>query len=279
MEQKRIIIEGQETPYLIRDNGTIWSEIRNRELKGTLQRNEYHTVYLSFNGKQYNFMLHRLVAEYFCDNPNNYTIVHHKDGNPHNNQASNLEWVNSKINNATENRRKRAIKREAEDFNSSKNWKVCPFDEDYLINDEGQVWNRKIKRMLIPSERNGYLRASMKDKKYSIHRLVWETFNEPIPEGYYIDHIDGDRSNNNLSNLRLTTQSDNMRNAMENGHRGQIYVLQYDKKGNFLQEFDSIQKAADAMGVTHAAIRSAINRNGTCKGFIWKKKDTSLNTP
>ena len=43
MEQKRIIIEGQETPYLIRDDGTIWSEIRNRELKGTLQRNEYHT--------------------------------------------------------------------------------------------------------------------------------------------------------------------------------------------------------------------------------------------
>ena len=76
MEQKRIIIEGQETPYLIRDNGTVWSEIRNRELKGTLQRNEYHTVYLSFNGKQYNFMLHRLVAEYFCDNPNNYTIVY-----------------------------------------------------------------------------------------------------------------------------------------------------------------------------------------------------------
>lgn len=101
MEQKHIIIEGQETPYLIRDDGTVWSEIRNRELKGTLKRNEYHTVYLSFNGKQYNFMIHRLVAEYFCDNPNNYTIVHHKDGNPHNNQASNLEWVDSKINNAT----------------------------------------------------------------------------------------------------------------------------------------------------------------------------------
>ena len=54
MEQKRIIIEGQETPYLIRDNGTIWSEKRNRELKGTLQRNEYHTVYLTFNNRQYN---------------------------------------------------------------------------------------------------------------------------------------------------------------------------------------------------------------------------------
>ena len=79
-----------------------------------------------------------------------------------------------------------------------------------------------------------------------------------------------------MSNLRLVTQSDNMKNAMKNGHKGQILVLQYDKKGNFIQEFESIQKAADAMGVSHAAIRSAIDRNGTCKNYIWQK---ALNTP
>lgn len=274
MEQKRIIIEGQETPYLIRDDGIVWSEIRNRELKGTLQRNEYHTVYLSFNGKQYNFMIHRLVAEYFCENPNNYTIVHHKDGNPHNNHADNLEWVNSKINNASENRIKRKEKGEATDFNPNKKWKVCYFDSDYLISDDGEVWNNKLKKMLIPSKRNEYLRASMKNKKHSIHRLVWETFNGPIPEGYCIDHIDGNRANNSISNLRLTTQSENMKNAMKNGHKGQIPVLQYDKEGNLIKEYKTIQEAADAIGVTHPAIRSAINRGGTCRGFLWKKKDT-----
>ena len=123
MEQKRIIIEGQETPYLIRDDGTVWSEIRNRELKGTLQRNEYHTVYLSFNGKQYNFIVHRLVAEYFCENPNNYTIVHHKDGNKHNNRADNLEWVNNKINSAAENKKSFKIEFSNEIADLTKEWK------------------------------------------------------------------------------------------------------------------------------------------------------------
>ena len=276
MEQKRIIIEGQETPYLIRDNGTVWSEKRNRELKGTLQRNEYHTVYLSFNGKQYNFMLHRLVAEYFCDNPNNYTIVHHKDGDKHNNQASNLEWVNSKINNAIGNKKPSKEKPVNKIADLTKNWIKLSFNENYAINVDGEVANLKTGLIVRGSERNGYLRITIRNKQYSIHRLMWETFNEPIPEGYYIDHIDGNKSNNALSNLRLVTQSDNMKNAMKNGHKGQISVLQYDKKGNFIQEFESIQKAADAMGVTHAAIRSAIDRNGTCKNYIWQK---ALNTP
>lgn len=276
MEQKRIIIEGQETPYLIRDNGTIWSEKRNRELKGTLQRNEYHTVYLTFNNRQYNFMIHRLVAEYFCDNPNNYTIVHHKDGNKHNNKASNLEWVTSKINNATENKKPSKEKPVSKIADLTKNWTKLSFNENYAINIDGEVANLKTGLIVRGSERNGYLRITIRNKQYSIHRLVWETFNEPIPEGYYIDHIDGDKSNNALSNLRLVTQSDNMKNAMKNGHKGQILVLQYDKKGNFIQEFESIRKAADAMGVSHAAIRSAIDRNGTCKNYIWQK---ALNTP
>lgn len=271
MEQKRIIIEGQETPYLIRDDGTVWSKIRNRELKGTLQRNEYHTVYLSFNGKQYNFMIHRLVAEYFCENPNNYTIVHHKDGNKHNNQASNLEWVNSKINNAIENKKPSKGKSASRIADLTKNWIKLSFNDNYAVNIDGEVANLKTGLIVRGSERNGYLRISIENKQYSIHRLIWETFNGIIPEGYCIDHIDGNRANNSISNLRLVTQSENMKNAMKNGHKGQTPVLQYDKKGNFIQEFESIQKAAEAVGVTNAAIRSAIRRNGTCKNYIWQK--------
>jgi len=132
--------------------------------------------------------------------------------------------------------------------------------------------NFKTGKLIQGSDRNGYKRFQYKDHVYSIHRLVYETFNGPIPDGMKIDHIDGDRSNNALSNLRLVTQSDNMKAAMENGHSGQIPVLQFDRQGNFIQEFPTIQAAADFIGVTHAAVRSAIVRNGTCGGYKWKKK-------
>lgn len=43
--------------------------------------------------------IHKLVAEAFVPNPNNYTVVHHKDHNKLNNNAENLEWIDSTTHN------------------------------------------------------------------------------------------------------------------------------------------------------------------------------------
>lgn len=277
MKEKRIQIEGQDTDYLIRDDGTVWSEKRKRILKGTLKRNEYHTVYLSHNGKQYNLMVHRLVAEAFCDNPNNYTIVHHKDENKLNNHAENLEWVTSQENSkASAANHKKVTSGEYYIGEYDENWRPINEFPTYWINKNGMAVNKTTNKILTPCERNGYLRLNIrwegKSYRRSLHRVVYETFVGPIPERKVIDHIDGDRANNSLSNLRLVTQSENMYNAMANGHSGQIPILQFDKQGNFIQEFSTIQAAADAMGVTHPAIRSAIKRGGSSCGYYWKKK-------
>lgn len=45
-----------------------------------------------------NFMVHSLVAKAFIDNPNNYSQINHKDGNPLNNNVNNLEWCSQKYN-------------------------------------------------------------------------------------------------------------------------------------------------------------------------------------
>ena len=47
-----------------------------------------------------------------------------------------------------------------------------------------------------------------------LHRAIWETFVGPVPDGYEIDHINGDRLDNRLGNLRCVKHSENMRNPI-----------------------------------------------------------------
>ena len=63
----------------------------------TDERGYYHFAW-GIAGKQRTVYLHRLVAEYFCENPCGYNEINHKDENKANNNASNLEWCNHKYN-------------------------------------------------------------------------------------------------------------------------------------------------------------------------------------
>lgn len=277
---KKIYLDGQETNYTITEEGTITNTKTGRVLTGTLARNEYPTVQLSLNGKVYSKMIHRLVAEYFCPNPNNYPIVHHKDENKLNYRADNLEWVTESVNaqKVTNKKPQAKIKKvDLEKETSEGEWRTVYNYPNFIINEKGDIINTKTKRMLAQSERNGYMRAYLQNEdgksRLSVHRLVYESFIGPIPENTLVDHIDGNRANNHLSNLRLVSQSENMYNAMRNGHSCQVPVLQYTKEGEFVKEYPNIQAAADAMGVTHGAVQSAVARGGTCRGFKWKRKE------
>ena len=61
--------------------------------------------------------------------------------------------------------------------------------------------------------RAGYLHKTLgywmffhaKTVMYFQHRLIWEAFHGPIPKGMYVDHINRDRADNRLVNLRLVT--------------------------------------------------------------------------
>lgn len=45
-----------------------------------------------------------------------------------------------------------------------------------------------------------------------LHRAVWEYYNGPIPKGFHIHHIDGDRSNNNIENLSCESAHEHLSN-------------------------------------------------------------------
>ena len=77
--------------YSINNLGDVFNNKNGRTLKQTV-RNGYCGVYLyNEDGRKF-FLVHRLVAETFIPNPNNFPEINHKDENPMNNRVDNLEW-------------------------------------------------------------------------------------------------------------------------------------------------------------------------------------------
>lgn len=83
--------------YQISDVGNVKSTKRGANLK-QCERNGYKSVCLSHNNIKRNYLVHRLVAMAFIENPKQCNIVNHKDGNRENNTVSNLEWVTASDN-------------------------------------------------------------------------------------------------------------------------------------------------------------------------------------
>jgi hypothetical protein len=74
--------------YYISNFGRIKN--KDRILKPSIDNNGYY----NFNNK----LIHIIVATQFINNPNNYKVVNHKDGNKTNNNVENLEWVTHQMN-------------------------------------------------------------------------------------------------------------------------------------------------------------------------------------
>lgn len=267
--EKIIIYKGKETNYAVSEEGKIFNTKTQRELKGTLVRNEYPSVQLRIDGKAISFMVHRLVAEAFCENPNGYTIVDHINRDKLDCRAGNLRWVSAKEN--SKNATRKISSRDKEKMGVSE-WKEISNYKGYVISRDGIVVNTKTNRKLIPSNRNGYLRVNLGTKKLSVHRLVYETYIGPISG--YIDHINGNRSDNRVENLRDITQKENVKNTYERGRKDTISVKSYTSDGKLVKEYETMQAAAKDLGVTLCAIRAASLYGTKSNGLYWLRSDS-----
>lgn len=81
-------------------------------------------------------------------------------------------------------------------------------------------------------DKDGYLIVSIDRRKYRVHRLVFLYFNGEHPS-LDIDHIDGDRINNKIENLRHVSRAVNMHN-LKSAHRDNAQKLlgAFHKKGS-----------------------------------------------
>ncbi len=99
-------IEGYEN-YSINRNGEVRNDKTERILRWKLNSRGYYRVSLSKNNKTTTYKIHRLIAKYFIENPNNYLEIDHINNDRLDNSIDNLRWCDR-----SQNMRNRKKKKE-----------------------------------------------------------------------------------------------------------------------------------------------------------------------
>lgn len=152
------------------------------------------------------------------------------------------------------------------------------FEGLYKIDTDGNVYSRYSNgNKLNPLNHSGgypyvNLYKNGNAKRYYVHRLVAMTFlkNENLLE--QVNHIDGNKKNNNLSNLEWVTSKENCRHAIENGlTSNEKVVSKYSLCGKLLETYKSLRDASLKTSLSYSSIRAAAQgKSKSCGGFLWK---------
>lgn len=183
-------------------------------------------------------------------------------------------------------------------FNNIEFLKIKEFDK-YYISKCNKILNIKSNRILksrVEKNKNRYgyvvvtLWVNKQAKPYRLHRLIAKTFIENPENKPEINHIDGNKQNNDISNLEWCTSSENNIHAIKNklrdnynfshsmkGKFGKLNhsskpILQYDLKGNFIKKWDCIEDTNRYFGhgISSSIIKVCKNKQQSSLGFIWK---------
>ena len=138
-------------------------------------------------------------------------------------------------------------------------YRVVANFENYLIYSNGMVYGKKHKKFIKPQYNNkGYMtvmlyRGKEKRKNCKIHRLVAQAFMPNDNNTLCVDHIDRNKRNNDISNLRWATYTENNINrrlfkSNKSGHRHINYQKSkhnwiYSKSGQVHKTFNTKQEA------------------------------------
>lgn len=163
-------------------------------------------------------------------------------------------------------------------------WKTIEDTTNYEISNFGNVRNSITKQILKGREsKSGYYQVSLKKiqtqkfTNYYIHRLVAQYWIDNDSNKREVNHKDGNKLNNHMTNLEWMTSSENQLHRQhvlgkqKTSHRK---IGRFDKNGELLEEYNSIVEAAKSFGKSRVNIDSALQKKQlTAYGYIWKYLD------
>ena len=151
----------------------------------------------------------------------------------------------------------------------------------YAVTENGQVWSYKSQKFLKPYLRdNGYLSVGLhKDgirKNHLIHRLVAEAYLPNPDNKSQVNHIDEDKSNNDINNLEWVSAKENINYGTRTERAVKavsklIYCVELNRT------FDSSAQAARELGLCQSTITACCRgKRQTHGGYHWRYADELL---
>ena len=219
--------------YFCDQNGNFISKRQDpqgKPMKVTIHHTGYAIIGFRIGCKLKQFKAHRVVALTHLPNPNNLPVVDHIDRNRSNFQLSNLRWVDYSTNgkNTSEKKNYKEAVFTQEELNSEL-WKKSSYFDGYgmegiEVSNLGRykyLYRGQVLKIVTPKKSTNYTSVKSRpknkigdSKRIQLHKLVWTTFNGDFDNTVFvINHIDGNKDNNCLSNLELLTYSQNIIHA------------------------------------------------------------------
>ena len=154
-------------------------------------------------------------------------------------------------------------------------WKyIIGYNDYYKISDKGNIVNKYNKNLKTYTNKNGYkyimLYNCNKRKNLLIHRIVAQTFISIINPGMTVNHIDGNKLNNDVKNLEIISSSENQLHAYKNNLRKENKNMKPIIRNDNLI-FKNAYEASKYLNVSVCSIRDVLKgRTKTCKGYTFK---------
>lgn len=166
--------------------------------------------------------------------------------------------------------------------NTREQWKpIQGYEDRYAVSSKGRVMNLKTGRVLKNRiNTKGYrfitlCKGDGKPKQIGVHRLVAQAF-IPNPLNLpQINHIDENKTNNNVENLEWVTASQNQRHS---AHQQSCKINQYTLDGELIRTWGSAQEIKRELGFSAGNIIQCCKGNKNYShvgGFRWKYVDPS----